>query len=142
MFPWMLFPWLSLPAASGLYRWPLSGDVSQDITPLTNLFSPQLSMHFAGNQEIEREVVSQVASYGKQLGMLTEAVLAVAGDSKDPAVERLRETRDAVEDIKARHQTQAAKAAEQAMERLRRTDEAAFRNLLRQFSDTTPPDNG
>ncbi|MCC5811759.1 MAG: hypothetical protein JJU06_15415 [Ectothiorhodospiraceae bacterium] len=137
MFPWMMFPWLS-----AFYRWPLSGDVQQDIAPLTNLFSPQLAVSFAGNPDIEREVVSQVASYGRQLGILTDAVLAMAADSCDPAVERLRETRDAVEDVKARHRTAAIKSSRQAMDHLRRTDEEAFRELLRELAASTRPDNG
>lgn len=52
-------------------KYPLSGDVSQDIDPN---FGDQI----IGVPEIEREVVTRVASYGDQIGALTDAVLALA----------------------------------------------------------------
>jgi hypothetical protein len=58
MNPW-LFPWW------GLFKWPLSGDVTQDIAPITSLLSPQFEFNFAGNRRIESEVIADVASYGK-----------------------------------------------------------------------------
>ncbi|ABI57061.1 hypothetical protein ACN2MM_09320 [Alkalilimnicola ehrlichii MLHE-1] len=81
-------------------------------------------------------MVAEVASYGRQLGLLTEALLAVAGDSEAPAVQRLRETHAAVEAVKGRHRDGALRAAESALERLRRDDPAAFQALIERL---TPP---
>ena len=52
-------------------EYPLSGDVVQDIEPN---FGDQI----VGVPEIEREVITRVASYGDQIGALTDAVLALA----------------------------------------------------------------
>lgn len=136
--PWMLAPWLFPFWATGALRAPLSGDVTQDISPFTNLFSPQVALNFAGDPRIEQDVVSEVASYGRQLGVLTEALLAVAGDSDDPAVRRLRAMQADVEAVKARHASDPRAAAEQAMARLRREDPAAFAVLLERLSAEDP----
>ena len=58
MNPWLFPGW-------GLFKWPLSGDVSPDSAPITRLLSPQLEFKFAGNRRIESEVIADVASYGK-----------------------------------------------------------------------------
>lgn len=134
MMPWIYWPWLAPFWLAGAMRTPLSGDVTQDIAPFTHWFSPQLEVTFAGNRRIEREVVAGVASYGRQLGLLTEALLAVAGDSDAPAVRRLRETHTAVEAVKARHRDGTLRTAELALERLRRDDPAAFQALIERFT--------
>ena len=62
-----MFPFVYAPT----YEYPLSGDVTQGI-------SPAFGAEIAGIPEVEHEVVTTVASFGKQLGKLTEAVLALA----------------------------------------------------------------
>ena len=62
-----MFPFVYSPT----YEYPLSGDVVQGISP--NFF-----FEMEGIPEVEYEVTTTVASYGKQLGKLTEAVLALA----------------------------------------------------------------
>ncbi len=62
-----MFPFVYSPT----YEYPLSGDVIQGI-------SPSFSFEMEGIPEVEYEVCTTVASYGKQLGKLTEAVLALA----------------------------------------------------------------
>lgn len=56
---------------SPTFEFPLSGDVEQAISPF-------YSYDFEGIPEIEYEVTTTVASPGKQLGKLTEAVLVIA----------------------------------------------------------------
>lgn len=51
-------------------HWPLSGAVSQDIAP------PLLAM--ARDSRTERRVLAEVASYGRQLGVLSDLLLDVA----------------------------------------------------------------
>jgi len=50
--------------------------------------------NYAGNPQLEKDIVEKVASFGKQLGILTEAVLELAGSkprSEDSAITSLRE---------------------------------------------------
>jgi len=119
------------------YNWfwsPLSGDVSQDFSPMTNWFCPQLEVNYAGDKNIEAKVISEVASYGKQLGILTEAVLSLAGDNQDPEIKRLREINDQVKKIKEETSIQSRQKAKESMERLRESDPDAFLDLIRYFS--------
>jgi hypothetical protein len=58
-------PWLNL------MNLPLSGNV-EDISPVTTWFSPNIELNYAGDKKIESEVVSEVASFGKQLGVLSD----------------------------------------------------------------------
>lgn len=123
MNPWM--PWLS-----AMTKLPFGGDVTQAIAPYTNWFSPTIELDFAGDRRIEADVVANVASYGKQLGILTEAVLALAGDARSPEVERLRDVAERVEACKEAHRQSLEEAAKSALEALRARDPAAFARLL------------
>jgi hypothetical protein len=49
-----------------IFRWPFSGNVNERIT--APWFSPSLTVNYAGDARIEDRVVTEVASYGKQLG--------------------------------------------------------------------------
>ena len=51
-------------------NWPFSGSVVQDIHPSL--------LARAGNDETELRVLREVASYGKQIGVLSDLVLGVA----------------------------------------------------------------
>jgi hypothetical protein len=51
-------------------HWPWSGSVAQDISP-SLLFK-------SGDSDTEVRVLREVASYGKQIGKLTEVLLAIA----------------------------------------------------------------
>ena len=53
-----------------MFRSPLSGDVTQRIT--APWFSPSLTVNYAGDPVVEDRVVTEVASYGRQIGWLTE----------------------------------------------------------------------
>ncbi|HET9257236.1 MAG TPA: hypothetical protein VFO16_18835 [Pseudonocardiaceae bacterium] len=61
-------------------RAPLSGDVTQDIVPSIGgqlgLFN--INATRAGDPELEYRIITQVASYGRQLGRLIEAVDVLA----------------------------------------------------------------
>lgn len=52
-----------------IVHWPLSGSVTQDISP-TLLFR-------ARDAEVETRVLREVSSYGRQIGKLSEVLLAI-----------------------------------------------------------------
>ena len=91
-----MFPFIYSPT----YEYPLSGDVVQGISPV---FGDQIE----GIPEVEHEVVTTVASYGKQLGKLTEAVLALADAAGVSGAEI-----DAVREIAAEVEAAKGRAAE------------------------------
>ena len=66
-------PWLMLWARQ--IHFPFSGSVAQRIDPQTiwNTLLPG-----AGNQAVERKVVEDEASYGRQLGWLADVLLDIA----------------------------------------------------------------
>ncbi|MGH3771089.1 MAG: hypothetical protein ACRDRW_06805 [Pseudonocardiaceae bacterium] len=67
--PWQMWQaWLSM---FGI-RAPLSGDVTQDISPSFGLVN--INNTSSGDPELEKRIITQVASYGRQLGKLVEAV--------------------------------------------------------------------
>ncbi|WP_461481664.1 hypothetical protein [Porticoccus sp.] len=123
---WLL-PW------SGLFRSPLSGDVNQDYAPVTSWFSPQLKVNFAGDQDVESRVVADVASYGKQLGILTDALLELADGEQGEALAKLKALAAEVEQVKQR---QSAKLEEQVradLKRLQQQDPAAFEAVMKGY---------
>lgn len=107
--------WQSWLRAFGL-RAPLSGDVTQDIDPsLVRGTGDQLGLinintTRAGDPQLERRIVEQVASYGRQLGQLIDAVDVVirrdAGEPLSPddelALEQLQSLRSEIAATKER----------------------------------------
>ena len=69
-----MVPWLWLWAPQVQLPW--SGDVVQDIDPTTSWFFDGIKPG-AGNARIEEKAFA-VASYGKQLGLLTEVLIELA----------------------------------------------------------------
>lgn len=75
---------------------PFSGDVSQAINPWTWIFSPgaasqvglfnfNIDLGPSTNPEVEKDILSGVASYGKQLGRVEDALRLVI-ETLDPMV--------------------------------------------------------
>jgi hypothetical protein len=69
-----MFPWLWIWAPHLNYPW--SGPVAQRIEPNTNWFFDAIGED-AGDRVIERKAF-EVASYGRQLGLLTEILIEIA----------------------------------------------------------------
>lgn len=90
-------PWLNY---NPVVHWPLSGAVSQDIHPSL--------LARAGDDETEVRVLREVASYGKQLGVIGDLLLALAeavparrlGAQGEHALEQLRAMVADIERIK------------------------------------------
>ena len=115
-----------------MFRGPWSGDVAQRIT--APWFSPSLTVNYAGDPAVEDRVVTEVASYGKQLGWLTE--IAIALDKRQPLPEetlrRLERATKDIDGIKKQVGVSAVEAANGALDRLERHDPAQYHNLLRE----------
>lgn len=101
-----------------VFKLPLSGDVVQNISPFTAFMSPigsqfgliNITLGQSSAPEVERDVLSDVGTYGKQLGQIGDALLVLIErmpeDMKldeDKAIVALKEMLDQVADIKDRH---------------------------------------
>ena len=97
-----MYPWLWFWAPQLHFPW--SGSVSQKIEPNTTWFS-DLIKPGAGNARIEEQAFS-IASYGKQLGLLTDVLIEIAEQSKglspeaSKALDSLRQIKTSIEAIK------------------------------------------
>jgi hypothetical protein len=95
MFPWL---WLWAPQL----HLPLSGDVAQRIDPVTHLFFRGIAPS-AGDATIEEQAFG-VASYGKQLGLITDVLLDLArraGTESPEAADSLAKLEDVAARIEA-----------------------------------------
>jgi hypothetical protein len=74
-----LTPWQAWLSMFGL-RAPLSGDVTQDIAPSIGgqLGLLNINATRSGDPALEQRIITQVASYGRQLGRLMDAVEVLA----------------------------------------------------------------
>lgn len=121
------FPWW------GPFKSPFSGDVTQDIAPNTSWLCPQFEINFAGNHRVESEVVADVASYGTQLGALSEAVMELANGEKGEAVDRLKTLMDQIEEIKDRHEVGLEKKIKAELDQLKKRDPKTLKRLLDEY---------
>jgi hypothetical protein len=111
-----MFPWLWLFAPQVHYPW--SGAVAQHIAPETDWFFAGIAPT-AGDPRIERQAF-EVASYGRQLGLITEVLLDLAAQMPPRSAKgreslaRLQAIQAAIEDLKqAEHERVAESLAEQ-----------------------------
>jgi hypothetical protein len=109
-----------------LFRLPLSGNVAQ------RFFSPALTVNYAGNAAVEERVVTDVASYGRQIGWLNKLVLdLVHGDPPDDdTLKQLADAVDAIEAIKKQHGKSTLEGAITALDQLEAEQADAYRHLL------------
>jgi hypothetical protein len=102
------------------FHLPLSGNVTQSILPWSWAFNPvgsqvgliNIELGQSSAPAVEADVLSDVAGYGKQLGRIEDALLALiehfgANEAFSPeqraAFAALREVTDAVAAVKKRH---------------------------------------
>jgi peptidoglycan hydrolase CwlO-like protein len=113
MFPWL---WLFAPQV----HLPWSGSVAQHIAPDTHWFFSGIAPT-AGDARIEEQAFA-VASYGKQLGLITEVLLELAQQSPKASaaatesIAKLERIRDEIERIKG---VEYARAADTLAEQVR-----------------------
>ncbi len=97
-----MYPWLWLWAPQ--YQFPLSGNVTQDIEPVANLFG-KAADPAAGNPKIEQKAF-EIASYGQQLGLITEVLIELAEETLPEkgkghqSLQRLKDIQAAIEELK------------------------------------------
>ena len=102
------------------FKLPLSGNVTQTINPWTVFFNPQgsqfglinINLGTSSNPTIEEEVLSDVASYGKQLGRIGDALAVLLAHfhpekeltkHEKKAMHDLARMLEDIADVKARH---------------------------------------
>jgi hypothetical protein len=112
----MMFPWLWFYAPQLHLPW--SGAVAQQIAPDTHWFFGGIRPG-AGDARIEEQAFG-VASYGKQLGLITEVLLALAQQSPQASaqaqesIDKLKAIQAEIERIKtSEYERVAASLAEQ-----------------------------
>lgn len=102
------------------FKLPLSGDVSQMINPWTAWFSAfgsqigliNINLGQSSAPEVEREILDEVGSYGKQLGRIGDALAVLLRHfnpdrpldaDEEKAIRALKAMLDEIADIKERH---------------------------------------
>ena len=113
-----------------------------------DFWSPRVSVNFAGNPAVEREVTEDVASYGSQIGWLNDIVAALAkaapdalkgnGDAQE-ALKSLNDAMQKIEDIKQRRKTNAYDTARHALAKLGSADKDAYKRLVTSLDPDDPP---
>lgn len=106
-----------------MIRAPFSGDVTQEIVP--RVFSPNMQ----GVPEIETKIHTEVASYGKQLGKVLDALQTLAEATKTDLPE-IDELLQRIGEAKATSKETIRSDAERALARLRAVDEDGWCKLV------------
>ena len=133
-----MYPWSLLWAPQVYLPW--SGDILQRIDPSTNWFSDMIRSD-AGNAEIEKKAF-EIASYGKQLGLITEILIDIAEqvtpktDAGRESLRRLKGIREQIESMKTYDTERLAERARESMEALRSRRPEAYQELLRRLDLT------
>lgn len=102
MYPWF---WVWAPQ----FQFPFSGRVAQRIQPDTRWFFAGIDPQ-AGDGKLEQQVHEDIASYGRQLGLITEVLLGLVGqegvtaEQAQESLQRLKAIHAEVETLKTRHQ--------------------------------------
>jgi hypothetical protein len=105
-----MFPWLWFFAPQVHFPW--SGSVAQQIAPDTHWFFNGIALG-AGDARIEEQAFA-VASYGKQLGLITEVLLELAQQSPQASaaakdsISKLEHIRAEIERIKGAEYSRVA----------------------------------
>jgi hypothetical protein len=99
--------WIDKESAMPSFRLPLSGNVTQSINPWTMLFNPvgsqvglvNIELGQSTQPEVEEEVLTDVASYGKQIGRIEDA-LVVLLDHFNPSRTLTVQEQQAIDDLR------------------------------------------
>lgn len=112
-----------------------SGNVSQSFAPF---FTQQVGMTYAGNREIEERVVADVASFGRQIGRLLDAVVLLARDRPEPEFATLRTMAAEIKRVKEETRSSALRDARAALDALARADPKGVAVLLEGYAPPVP----
>lgn len=116
------------------FNFPWSGDVVQSIDP--EFFFGSIKTE-AGDGLLEKKIFD-TASYGRQLGLITEVLLTLVEKAKlDPvtheSLKKLTEIHAAVEKIKEEHKANIEKNARRFLDKLKETDKDAYNAILSEY---------
>jgi hypothetical protein len=125
------------------FAWPNFAPASLNQPILPDWSLQHITVNYQGDPAIEKDVAANVASYGRQLGIITEAVLALAdgGSGDAEPIKRLRGIAKKVEKIKEDHRSDLAASAQQAMDSLAKKDRAAAQRIAAEFARRTRSDS-
>lgn len=107
------------------FRLPLSGNVAQTINPWTVFFNPtgsqlglvNINLGTSSNPAVEEQILSDVASYGKQLGRIEDVLMVLLAHfhprrkltrAEDKAVRDLKRMVEEIGEVKRRHSADPA----------------------------------
>ncbi len=130
MVPWLWF-W------SPQFHFPFSGSVAQRIEPDTHWFFSGIRPE-AGDADTEEQIFD-VASYGRQLGLLTEVLLAQADKGSIPAAKaasslaQLKSVHADIEGVKRGRRDRLARSAVDALNKLAQSDPQQLAEVLAHF---------
>jgi hypothetical protein len=100
-----------------VFKLPLSGDVVQNISPFTAFLSPvgsqfglvNITLGKSSAPPVEADVLSDVGTYGRQIGQIGDALLVLIERTNDqelnrePAIVALKDMLRQVAEVKQRH---------------------------------------
>lgn len=120
------------------FHFPFSGSVTQDILPDMSWFFGSIKPD-AGIGHIEKEVFD-VASYGKQLGLILDVLVPMLDNSKEwpksqEAKAELIDLYKRIERLKDERKTDLEAAAVKLLTKLKATDEEMLRKVIKQFQE-------
>ena len=134
------------------WAWPFSGDVAQDYHPITSWFrtvSTQLGFinineMQSENPDLEKRIVTEVGSYGKQLGRVVEALQAVCEhmdtgrwpDEEQEAVKSFTRLAEEIDAFKSANQPVTKGTIDQlvsALRSLKDQDRLCYERLREEF---------
>lgn len=127
-----MYPWLFLWAPQ--LQLPFSGDVAQRIEPRTQWFFDGIDTA-SGDPVIERKAF-EVATYGRQLGLITELLLDMAAQTPPrtqagrEARQRLKKIQAEIERIKTADTASQVQMIESGLQRLKARHPAEYGSLL------------
>jgi hypothetical protein len=130
-----MYPWLWFWAPQIHFPW--SGSVAQEIEPNLGWFFGAIRPG-AGDGTVERDAFD-IASYGKQLGLISDALLGLSGRSSVTpaqaglALDRLEDIRTKIESVKSRKSKAAVESLSEQLDELRLRQPAAFEQLAQRF---------
>lgn len=110
------------------FKLPLSGNVTQTINPWTVFFNPigsqiglfNVNLGNSSNPAVEEQVISDVASYGKQLGRIEDALVVLLAHfrpkraltkAENKTILDLKRMIEDIADVKARHSAENSPSA-------------------------------
>lgn len=135
-----MFPWLWFWAPHIHFPW--SGSVAQQIDPNLGWFFGAIQPS-SGDGAVERDAFD-VATYGKQLGLINEALLGLSGrgavtqEQANAALDRLEEIRLKIESLKTQRKASAVDSLSAQLEALRLSQPAAYAQLAQKFQLNAP----